>query len=122
MNVRSWHKADELHRRRKRTCSALQCDDLFCDGLAGNGLVGIGISVDTGFHIASDLRFPGLRAGHDLEARVEVDHGRSELLQDTRVTLRNSYLAAAYETQGRAPARGASGERLARALTHGSVD
>jgi hypothetical protein len=33
-----------------------------------------------------DLGGSRLRAGHDLKARVEVDHGQSELRQDTCVT------------------------------------
>ena len=48
---------------------------LFRDGLARNSLVDIGFSEDAGFHVSRYLRFPGLRAGHDLKARVEVDHG-----------------------------------------------
>ena len=52
--------------------------ELFRDCLARNWLVGIGFCY---------LGSSGFRARHDLEARVEIDNSRSELLQDAWVAL-----------------------------------
>ena len=76
---------------------------LFCDGLAWNSLVGIGM-----YH----LGFPGFGAGHDLKARVEIDHHRSKLFQDACVTfhLRGSVRNLRFEKSS-TPSSSALGQR-----------
>lgn len=79
--------SQRIWRSSKCDDAAVRDDRLFCDGLARDGLVGIGFSYDAGLHVAGYFRRFPLCAGHDLKARVEVDHSGRELLQDACVAL-----------------------------------